>query len=362
MLGPYAGFGFTLGVVARGELGGDEQRRARAAPYRRLGHDSRGMTDLDLLTVGRVGVDLYPEQSHVPLARVRTFAKSIGGTATNVAVAAARLGLRAAVLTKVGDDPFGAYVREALASEFGVDTRYVSTHPALPTPIVFCELDPPEDPRLLFYRHPKAPDLELVPDDVDLAAVREVPIFWVAGSCFAEEPSRSTVRTLLGERARRPHTVLDLDWRPMFWRSPADGAREIGGAIDHVTVAIGNRAECEVAVGTADPELAADRLLARGVELAIVKLGGDGVYVATAAGARTVVPPIRVDVVCGLGAGDAFGGALCHGLLAGLEPAEAVRLANAAGAIVAGRLLCAAAMPTLAEVEALAANAARGEP
>ena len=105
------------------------------------------VTMLELLTVGRVGVDLYPEQSGVPLKDVATFAKSLGGTATNVAVGAARLGHRAAVLTKVGPDGFGDYVREALTG-FGVDASYVGTAAGLQTPVVFCELNPPEDPPL----------------------------------------------------------------------------------------------------------------------------------------------------------------------------------------------------------------------
>jgi 5-dehydro-2-deoxygluconokinase len=107
----------------------------------------------EALTVGRVGVDLYPQQSGVPLAQVSSFAKFLGGTATNVAVGAARLGRRSAVLTKVGADGFGSYVRQALA-EFGVDNRFVGTAPQLLTPVVFCALDPPEDPPLLFYGCP----------------------------------------------------------------------------------------------------------------------------------------------------------------------------------------------------------------
>ena len=105
----------------------------------------------EVLTVGRIGVDLYPEQTGVPLSEVTTFARSLGGTATNVAVGATRLGRRVAVLTKVGPDPFGTFVREALAG-FGVDASHVGTAEELLTPIVFCALDPPEDPPLLFYR------------------------------------------------------------------------------------------------------------------------------------------------------------------------------------------------------------------
>jgi 5-dehydro-2-deoxygluconokinase len=306
---------------------------------------------MDLLTVGRVGVDLYAEQTRVPLAEVRTFAKSLGGTATNVAVAAARLGRRAAVLTKVGGDPFGEYVRGALRG-FGVSADHVGTAEDLLTPVVFAAMDPPEDPLLLFYRLPTAPDLTLVDADVPWDLVAEVAVLWVTGTGVSAEPARATQRRILIERGRRAHTVLDLDYRAMFWPDVSTAREEIGWMLDHVTVAVGNRAEVEVAVGTADPDEAAKRLLARGIELAIVKKGGDGVLIATPDGSWTV-PPQPVEVVCGTGAGDAFGGALVHGLLAGWDPVRIARYANAAGAIVAGRLACADAMPSLAEIEEL---------
>jgi 5-dehydro-2-deoxygluconokinase len=151
------------------------------------------------------------------------------------------------------------------------------------------------------------------------------------------------------------HTVLDLDWRPMFWPSPEHARAEYEAMLEHVDVVVGNRAEAEVAVGTADPVEAARRLLDRGVGLAMIKQGGEGVLVATEAGMTTVAPH-RVEVVCGLGAGDAFGAALAHGLLAGWDPVAIAGHANAAGAIVASRLACADAMPTLAELDQLVAR------
>jgi 5-dehydro-2-deoxygluconokinase len=313
---------------------------------------------LELLTVGRVGVDIYPQQTG-PLKDVSTFAKYLGGTATNVAVGAARLGRRTAVLTKVGPDGFGEYVRQALAG-FGVDTAYVGTAEHLLTPVVFCELNPPEDPPLLFYRLPVAPDLMLTPDDVPWEVARDVPVLWVTGTGVSVEPARSTQHQLLAHRGRVAvtsgrHTVLDLDWRPMFWSSPEQARAQYDLMLDHVTVVVGNRAEVEVAVGTADPHAAAERLLERGVRLALVKMGGEGVLVATEDGLTTVAPH-RVEVVCGLGAGDAFGGALVHGLLAGWDPVRIATHANAAGAIVASRLACADAMPTAAELDALVAT------
>ena len=311
---------------------------------------------LELLTVGRVGVDLYPQQSGVSLAEVSTFAKFLGGTATNVAVGAARLGHRSAVLTKVGADGFGTFVRQALDG-FGVDPTYVGTAEHLNTPIVFCELNPPEDPPLLFYRQPIAPDLTLDMRDVPWDHVVEVPVLWVTGTGVSVEPARTTQLEMLSRRGRPApgsgrHTVLDLDWRPMFWASPEEARAEYDLMLDSVTVVVGNRDEVEVAVGTRDPHEAADRLLERGVELAMVKMGGEGVLAATPDG-RSVVAPHPVEVVCGLGAGDAFGGALVHGLLSGWDATRTAHYANAAGALVASRLACADAMPTLEELESL---------
>lgn len=309
------------------------------------------MTDLEVLTVGRVSVDIYARERGVSMTHVRTFEKSIGGTSTNVAVAAARLGHRAATYTRVGDDQFGEYVKYALEHTFGVDTRFVQTDPELKTPLAFAELDPPEEPTIFFYREPRAPDQNLSVEGVDLDVVRDVPVFWIPASRFAWEPSASTVRQLLDVRARRSHTVLDLDWRPMFWDSPEAASEQISPMLDHVTIAIGNRDECEIAVGTRDPDEAADRLLERGLEAAIVKLGGDGVMVALPDGTREKIAPFPVEVVCGLGSGDAFGGAFCHGLLEGWDLVRTVRYGNAAGAIVASRLMCADDMPTVPEID-----------
>jgi 5-dehydro-2-deoxygluconokinase len=304
---------------------------------------------MDLITMGRVSVDLYPEQIGVSLADVKTFAKSLGGSATNVAVAAARLGHRTAVVTKVGDDPFGPYVRRALR-DFGVDNRWVGTHPTLRTPIVFCEIHPPDDFPLLFYREPKAPDMTIAADELDLDEVRAARVFWTTGTGLSDEPSRTATLTALEARDDGGITVHDLDHRPMFWPDETEAGRWAREALKHATVAVGNRDEVEVAVGTRDPHEASAALLELGVKIAIVKQGPAGVLVRTA-DSLAEVPPVPVDVVCGLGAGDAFGGALVHGLLEGWDIERTVRLANAAGSFVAGQLACADAMPTLDDLK-----------
>jgi 5-dehydro-2-deoxygluconokinase len=311
------------------------------------------MTQIEVVTMGRVSVDLYPEQIGVKLAEVKTFAKSLGGSATNVAVAAARLGHRCAVITKVGDDGFGPYVRVAL-EEFGVDARWVGTDPDLRTPIVFCEVHPPDDFPLLFYREPKAPDMNLDLEDLDLEAISAAPLFWTTGTGLSDEPSRSATLAALEARSAGPDgiTVHDLDHRPTLWRSEEEARRYNREALRHATVTVGNLDEVEMAVGSRDPLEASSALLDLGVELAIVKQGPKGVL-ARSGESVAEVPPIRVEVVNGLGAGDAFGGALCHALLSGWEPERTIRYANAAGAIVASRLACADDMPTNDEVEEL---------
>jgi 5-dehydro-2-deoxygluconokinase len=305
--------------------------------------------------MGRVGVDLYPLQTGVSLDAVTTFGKFLGGSATNVAVAAARLGRSAAVITRTGADPFGRFIHQALRG-YGVDDRFVSAVPGLPTPVTFCEVFPPDHFPIYFYRYPKAPDLEITAAELDLAAIRAAGVFWVTGTGLSAEPSRSATLTALRARGREHGiTVLDLDYRAVFWPSRDEARRWMQAALEHATVAVGNLDECETAVAERDPARAAAALLDHGVDLAVVKQGPAGVLAADQAG-LTAVPPVNVEVVNGLGAGDAFGGALCHGLLAGWDTPAVIRYANAAGALVAGRLACADAMPSRAEVDELLAG------
>jgi 5-dehydro-2-deoxygluconokinase len=313
------------------------------------------MDAFDVITMGRIGVDVYPLQTGVSLREVESFGKFLGGSPTNVAVAAARYGRRTAVITRTGEDPFGEFLHDALR-RFGVDDRYVTGVPGRPTPVTFCEIFPPDDFPLYFYRQPKAPDLEIHTDELDMDAVRAARVFWVTVTGLSQEPSRSATLAALRARARSGITILDLDYRPMFWESRAQAREWVQRALPHVTVAAGNLEEWETAVDEREPRAAAEAARRLGIDLAVVKQGPRGVLAID--GREAVeVPPIQVDVVCGLGAGDAFGGALCHGLLAGWELERVMRFCNAAGALVASRLACADAMPEEPEVEALLAGA-----
>ncbi|MFD8828569.1 PfkB family carbohydrate kinase, partial [Streptomyces sp. NPDC059605] len=276
----------------------------------------------DVITMGRIGVDLYPLQTGLSLAEVDTFGKFLGGSPTNVAVAAARLGRRTAVVTRTGRDAFGEYLHRQLR-EFGVDDRWVTPVDAYPTPITFCEIFPPDDFPLHFYRRPKAPDLEIHPGELDLGAIRSARVFWMTGTGLCAEPSRAATLAALRARDRSGTTVFDLDWRPMFWdeaeedtaeadavvgeavegdataRDPGPAPRSVPAAryceaLAHATVAVGNLDECEIATGEREPRAAARALIDAGVELAVVKKGPGGVLAVHRDGTVADVPPLPV--------------------------------------------------------------------
>lgn len=303
--------------------------------------------DFDLITMGRVGVDFYPTKPG-SLVDVQFFEKFLGGSPTNVAVAAARLGERVALITRTGPDPFGDFVHASL-KRYGVDDQFVSEVAGLQTPVTFCETFPPNYFPIYFYRAPKAPDLEIYPEELDLAAIVGARLFWVTVSGLSAEPSRAATMAALASRSRKAHTVLDLDYRPSFWSANNDAQLATRDALAHATIAIGNLDEVEVAVGSRDPDVAADRLLDLGLQIAVIKLGPEGVLAKTR-DQRVLAAPLDVEVVNGLGAGDAFGGAFCHGVLGDWALSDVIAFANASGAIVASRLGCSEAMPSREEI------------
>ena len=305
----------------------------------------------DVLTMGRCSVDLYPLEVGVKLEDVQSFGKFLGGSATNVAVAASRHGHGATVLTGVGDDPFGLFVVKELR-RLGVDASHVVINPDFNTPVTFCEIFPPDHFPLFFYRQPTTPDLQLTEQDLP-ARLADYRILWLTTSGLSAEPSRFAHHAAVSARTGGL-TVLDLDYRPRFWRDEAAATETVGEMLGRVDVAIGNVEECRIAVGETDPDRAADALLERGADVAIVKQGMAGTL-AKSRDERTYVPATRVTVLNGLGAGDAFGGAVCHGLMEGWELPRTIAFASAAGAIVASRLECSTAMPTTTEVDALMA-------
>jgi 5-dehydro-2-deoxygluconokinase len=290
---------------------------------------------IEAVVMGRVGIDLYPNQIETPLREVTTYTRFVGGFAGNVATGLARLGVRTAIVSRVGADGHGDFVRQWLAGE-GVDVRFLAVDPYWQTPPTFCEVWPPDRFPITFYRKPTAPDWQLDPGDFDAEEVAATPLLYATGTGLAQSPSRET--TIGALRAHRGTKIFDLDWRPALWDDAAEYPVLAAEAVAAADIVIGNEEEVEAARLNDVPTL----VLKRGERGATVYERGE----------ETDVAGFPVDVVNGLGAGDAFAAAVGRSLLDGLPLVEAVRRGTVAGAIVASRLACSQAMPRLEELEA----------
>jgi 5-dehydro-2-deoxygluconokinase len=329
---------------------------------------------IEAVVIGRVGVDLTPPEPRVSLGEAASFVRAVGGFAGNIGTGLARLGVATAVVSAVGDDGNGTYVRAFLAGE-GIDVRPIAVRAGSLTQVAFFEVWPPEHFPTTFYRFAPAPEALLTVDELPVDLLERAPVVVVSGTLLAEEPARSTaLRVLADRRAARDrraasHTIFDLDWRPTLWPDPDQAPELIGRAARLSDILIGSDAEFDAAglspeVGTGRegqhsgggvhprPSLASPL---EGPELIVLKHGGEGVSLITLEGRRSV-PGIPVEVVCGIGAGDALTAAFGAGLLRGLDPLSAVERGNAAGAIVATRLMCSTAMPTPVEIDDLLAG------
>jgi 5-dehydro-2-deoxygluconokinase len=290
---------------------------------------------IEAVVMGRVGIDLYPNELRTPLRGVSTFTRYLGGFAGNVSTGLARLGVRTAIVSRVGDDGHGLFVRDFLERE-GVDTRFLAVDEYWPTPPTFCEIWPPDHFPLTFYRRPTAPDWQLQPSDFDTDEVAVSPVLFATGTGLAQSPSRETTRDAL--LAHRGTTLFDLDWRPTLWTDPSEYRGLAQEAAALADVVIGNTDEIAAAGGY-------EELLAV-VPSLVVKRGEHGAAL-HGDGEVVEVPGLPVNVVNGLGAGDAFAAAIGYALARDLGLREGVRLGNIAGAYVAQQVPCSDAMPTL---------------
>ncbi|HEY8438372.1 MAG TPA: PfkB family carbohydrate kinase [Candidatus Limnocylindrales bacterium] len=319
---------------------------------------------IEAVVIGRIGVDFTPTTPRTTLAAASSFGRAVGGFAGNIGIGLARLGIATAVVSKVGRDGHGDHVRAALTAE-GINVTSLGVADDARTQVAFFEAWPPDRFPVTFYRPAPAPDTQLDDADLAAAAVEAAQAVVVSGSLLAEEPARTaTLRAMERRAARgRPHedargpdrswTILDLDWRPTLWSQPREYPRLIVDAIGHSDVVIGG--DEEFAAAEVPPDVAAARLGEDG--LVVLKHGPAGVSLLEH-GERHEISGIAVDVTCGLGAGDALTAAFTAGLLRGLPALAALERGNAAGAIVASRLMCSSAMPAPAEINALLATTA----
>jgi 5-dehydro-2-deoxygluconokinase len=306
------------------------------------------MSAPEVVVMGRLSADIYPTELRTSLRRQRSFIRYVGGFAGNVCTGLARLQVGTAIVSKVGNDGHGEFIRDFLSHE-GVDVGWLGIDHTLNTPVVFCEIWPPDRFPLLFYRMPTCPDWELTTNDFDVDAVADAPILVVSGTGLARENSR-VAHTVALERHRNT-AIVDLDYRPMFWSSPKAYAAAVANVLPRADIVLGNEDEVRAATGFADARQGIAALRAAGPSVLILKRGGEGAVLFD--GGRVVeVPPVRMEVVNGLGAGDAFLASVAHGVLRGIDLETAVRRANWAGALVASQVPCSEAMPYLKDVDA----------
>ncbi len=302
----------------------------------------------DLLCMGRSSIDLYSNDVGAPFEEITSFAALVGGCPLNISVGTHRLGLNSALLTGLGDDRVGGFIRHFMAHE-GVEMQFAPTKAGRRTSAVLLGIQPPDSFPLIYYRDNNA-DIQLDIDDVLAAPIADSRLLLISGTGLSKEPSRSATQ-FAAEWATASGTevVLDIDYRPDQWHD----ARAFG-ITSRVTlplcdVAIGTEDEIKAATGAADADSAVERLL-KGVRKAVVfKRGGDGASVYTTAGEVFHAPPFKIDVLNVLGAGDAFASGFIYGYLQGWGWAKAARMGNATGAIVVTRQGCANDMPALSE-------------
>lgn len=300
-------------------------------------------------TLGRVLVDFYGVELNRPLEDVHTFRKYLGGSAGNTAVALARLGQPTGLISRVGDDVMGLYLRQVLETE-GVDTRMVVVDPVHPTGMVFAALSPPADSAVLFFP-PEPAYTMLEPGDLDMTLVEAAGALVIAGTALATAAGRAaTLLALIHNRNTDGVNVLDVDWRPGFWSDHQEAVREYEKILPGIDIVLANEPELEFLGQHADVQQAANRVLSFGPREVVAKRGGDGAYLVTQ-DRMVYQPAVPATVVNTLGAGDGFGAAYTYGYLQGWPAERRLLFAAAAGAIVVSRHSCSEAMPTLGDIE-----------
>ena len=303
---------------------------------------------LDVLTVGRCAVDLYSNDIGVSLKYARSFNAYVGGCPANVAVGTRRLGLRSAILTRVGTEPLGDFIVNFLETE-GVSTEAIVRDPHHLCGLVVLGIEPPDKFPLTFYRENCA-DINLTLDDVYAAPLEAARVVFVSGTGFSREPSAgATTAAVEIAQAHGATVMLDLDYRATLWDDPRTFGPTMRRTIATVDLAVGTEEEIKAAAGETDVVAATARLLRVGpaarLRTLVVKRGQHGSTVFTLAGERLEAAPFPVEILNVIGAGDAFVSGFLYGYLRGWDWHACARFGNATGAIVVTRHACANDMP-----------------
>ncbi len=326
------------------------------------------METYDILSIGRSSLDLYANDIGAAFPDIKSFGAFVGGCPTNISVGVQRLGLQAALLTAIGEDPVGEFLLKFLENE-GVETQFIPQKSGYRTSAVVLGIEPPDRFPLIYYRDNCA-DIELTIDDVLAAPIAESRAVLISGTGLSKEPSRSAT-LYAAEQAQTlgKHVFLDLDFRADQWHDPRAFGVVMRSALRYIDIAIGTEEEIKAATLTSlsqltiehsqisnptiegDMALAVETLLNAGPDALIVKRGIEGAEVHLTNGEIIHAKPFPVEVYNTLGAGDAFASGFIYGHLSGWSWERSARLGNATGAIVVTRHGCANFMPTMPEVD-----------
>ncbi len=325
------------------------------------------MKSLDVITIGRAGVDLYGAQVGGRLEDMGSFRKYVGGSPTNIACGTARLGLRSALITRVGDEHMGRFIREQLVRE-GVDVRGVATDPERLTALVILGIRDQDSFPLIFYRENCA-DMALCEDDIDEALIADARSVLATGTHLSHPRTKAAVLKAL-ELARKhgARTALDIDYRPNLWGVAGHGAGEsrfvesaavtakLQSTLPLFDLIVGTEEEFHIAGGSTDTIAALRAVRAVSPATLVCKRGAAGAVAFTGAipdsldGGETG-PGFPIEVFNVLGAGDGFFSGLLKGWLDGENWPRALQYANACGAFAVSRHGCTPAYPSLAELD-----------
>jgi 5-dehydro-2-deoxygluconokinase len=307
------------------------------------------ITPFDFVAVGRAGIDLYSLDYDVPLQEVRRFAKYVGGTSANVVVGASRLGLKCALITRVGDDELGDYIINFLSKE-GVETKYVKRDKRGRTGIVFAEISPGRDSKFIFYRE-NAADLRVSKADIAKDLLVQSRALIVTGTGLSQEPSYSAnLHAARLARHLRKNVVFNLDWRPSLWyTATSERVSRYQKIFNQSDIVMGNEIEYLAATGTKNLSAAVKSIQRSDAKVLVVTHSDRGATI-LAEGSAEDVEGFRVPLLKGLGGGDGFIAGFMFGYLKGWAPAKAAMFGNAVGAIVVMGHACSESMPRLRKV------------
>jgi len=324
---------------------------------------------LDVVCLGRLGVDLYAQQVGARLEDVSSFAKYLGGSSANIAFGTARLGVKSAMLTRVGNDHGGRFLVESLARE-GCDVSGIKVDAERLTAMVVLGIKDRETFPLVFYRENCA-DMALSAEDISEAQIASSKALLITGTHFStDQVFKASSQALDYAEKHNVKRVLDIDYRPVLWglTGKADGetrfvanqnvSQHVQSILPRFDLIVGTEEEFLIAGGSTDLLSALRTVRELTAATLVVKLGPQGCTVIHGAipsrledGA--IYPGVRVEVLNVLGAGDAFMSGFLKGWLNDESDERCCQLANACGGLVVSRHACAPAMPTLAELDYL---------